>query len=124
MCRGSYPLTPPQPFTPGQEAAGIVTAVGAGVDTPIGSRVLCVSAFYLGHGSFAEECLALASTSFPVPQGLSDAEAAGFWIPHLTGWVGLVDRGRIQRANGSPSSAPPAAAALRRCSSVARSALA
>jgi NADPH2:quinone reductase len=96
MCRGSYPLTPPLPFTPGQEAAGIVTAVGAGVDIPIGSRVLCVTAFYAGHGSFAEECLALAATTFPVPVGLSDAQAAGFWIPHLTGWVGLVDRGRIQ----------------------------
>jgi len=95
MCRGTYPLTPPLPFTPGQEATGIVTAVGAGVDTPIGSHVLCVTAFYIGHGSFAEECLALASTTFPVPVGLSDAQAAGFWIPHLTGWVGLVDRGRI-----------------------------
>src|SRR5947209_8304501 len=28
MCRGTYPLTPPLPFTPGQEATGVVTAVG------------------------------------------------------------------------------------------------
>jgi len=95
MCRGSYPLAPPLPFTPGQEATGIVTAVGAGVDVPIGSHVMCVTAFFLGHGSFAEECLALASTAFPVPAGLDDAQAAGFWIPHLTGWIGLVARGRI-----------------------------
>jgi NADPH2:quinone reductase len=95
MCRGSYPLTPPLPFTPGQEATGIVTAVGAGVDVPIGSHVMCVTAFFIGHGSFAEECLALASTAFPVPMGLSDAQAAGFWIPHLTAWVGLVDRGHL-----------------------------
>ena len=32
MCRGTYPLTPPLPFTPGQEATGVVTAVGDGVD--------------------------------------------------------------------------------------------
>ena len=32
MCRGTYPLTPPLPFTPGQEATGMVTAVGDGVD--------------------------------------------------------------------------------------------
>jgi NADPH:quinone reductase len=30
-----------------------------------------------------------------VPDGLTDAEAAGFWITHLTGWVGLVERGGL-----------------------------
>jgi NADPH2:quinone reductase len=95
MCRGSYPLTPPVPFVSGQEATGTVTAVGEGVDLPIGMRVMCVTAFWQGHGSFAEECLVAADTTFPVPDGLTDAEAAGFWIPHLTGWIGLVDRGRL-----------------------------
>ena len=95
MCRGTYPLTPPLPFTPGQEATGVVTAVGDGVGVAIGDRVMCVTAFYDGHGSFAEECLAPASSAFPVPDGLTDAQAAGFWIPHVTGWIGLVDRGRL-----------------------------
>jgi NADPH2:quinone reductase len=95
MCRGTYPLTPPLPFTPGQEATGVVTAVGDGVDLAIGTRVMCVTMFYVGHGSFAEECLVSADSAFPVPAGLTDTEAAGFWIPHLTGWIGLVDRGRI-----------------------------
>src|ERR1700736_2281639 len=83
MCRGTYPLTPALPFTPGQEATRVITAIGDGVSHEIGSRVMFVSAFYDGHGSFAEECLALSSTAFPVPEGLTDAEAAGFWIPHL-----------------------------------------
>jgi NADPH2:quinone reductase len=95
MCRGSYPLTPPLPFTSGQEATGTVTAVGEGVDLPIGTRIMCVTAFWQGHGSFAEECLVAADSTFPVPDGLTDAEAAGFWIPHLTGWIGLVDRGHL-----------------------------
>jgi NADPH2:quinone reductase len=95
MCRGTYPLTPPLPFTSGQEATGTVTAVGEGVDIPIGTRIMCVTAFWQGHGSFAEECLVAADSTFPVPDGLSDAEAAGFWIPHLTGWIGLVDRGQL-----------------------------
>jgi NADPH2:quinone reductase len=95
MCRGTYPLTPPLPFTPGQEATGVITAVGDGVTRDIGSRVMFVSAFYDGHGSFAHECLALSSTAFPVPEGLTDAEAAGFWIPHLTAWTGLVERGHL-----------------------------
>src|ERR1700686_4393325 len=95
MCRGTYPLTPPLPFTPGQEATGVITAVGDGVTNQVGSRVMFVSTFYDGHGSFAEECLALSSTAFPVPDGLTDTEAAGFWIPHLTAWIGLVDRGHL-----------------------------
>jgi NADPH:quinone reductase len=95
MCRGTYPLTPPLPFISGQEATGTVTAVGEGVDLAVGTRIMCVTAFTEGSGSFAEECLVLADSAFAVPDGLTDAEAAGFWIPHLTGWIGLVDRGRI-----------------------------
>jgi NADPH2:quinone reductase len=95
MCRGIYPLTPPLPFVAGQEATGVITAVGPDVDVAIGTRVMAVSVFYQGHGSFAEECLVGAESTFPVPEGLTDADAAGFWIPHLTGWIGLVDRGRI-----------------------------
>jgi NADPH2:quinone reductase len=95
MCRGTYPLTPPLPFTSGQEATGTVTAVGEGVDIPLGTQIMCVTAFWQGSGSFAEECLVAADGAFPIPDGLSDAEAAGFWIPHMTGWIGLVDRGQI-----------------------------
>ena len=51
--------------------------------------------FWQGMGSFAEECLVDAGSAFAAPPGLTDAEAAGFWIPHLTGWIGLVDRGRV-----------------------------
>lgn len=95
MCRHTYPLTPAAPFTPGQEACGVVTAVGEGVDVPIGATVMAVTAFIQGDGSFAEECLVLADSTFPVPEGLTDIQAAGFWIPHLTGWIGLVDRGHL-----------------------------
>jgi NADPH2:quinone reductase len=96
MCRGTYPLTPPLPFTAGQEATGVVTELGEGVTrVAVGDRIMCVTSFIGGNGSFAEECLASAEGAFPVPEGLTDAEAAGFWIPHLTGWTGLVDRGRI-----------------------------
>lgn len=93
MCRGTYPLTPPLPFTPGQEVTGVVTAVGEGTTRSVGDQVMGVTAFYLGHGSLADECLVDDATVHPVPAGLTDAEAAGFWIPHLTAWTGLVERG-------------------------------
>jgi NADPH2:quinone reductase len=95
MCRGTYPLTPSLPFTPGQEAVGTVTAVGPTVDVPLGARVMAITEFVHGHGSFAEASLVAAQSAFSVPDGLGDREAAGFWIPHLTGWIGLVERGHL-----------------------------
>ena len=55
MCRGSYPLTPGYPFSPGQELVGTVTGVGEGAPANVGDRVMAVSGFYLGHGGFARE---------------------------------------------------------------------
>lgn len=95
MCRHTYPLTPSGTFTPGQEVTGVVTAAGPTAETPLGAKVMSVTSFMDGHGSFAEECLVPAASAFPVPAGLSDAEAAGFWIPHLTAWIGLVDRAHL-----------------------------
>jgi NADPH2:quinone reductase len=96
MCRGVYPLTPALPFVCGQEATGTVTAVGDGVDLAVGTKVMGVTVFTEGRGGFADECLVFPDSTFPVPAGLSDEEAAGFWIPHMTAWIGLVDRGRLQ----------------------------
>jgi NADPH2:quinone reductase len=96
MCRHTYPLTPSGAFTPGQEGTGVVSAVGPDVDMDLGSKVMSTTSFMEGNGSFAEECLAPAQSCFTVPSGLDDVEAAGFWIPHLTAWVGLVDRGRLE----------------------------
>ena len=57
---------------------------------------MSTTSFMEGSGSFAEECLAPAHSSFSVPSALADVDAAGFWIPHLTAWVGLVDRARLE----------------------------
>jgi NADPH:quinone reductase len=96
MCRHTYPLTPPGTFTPGQEGTGVVSAKGPGVGMALGTKVMSTTSFMEGHGSFAEECLAPAQSSFAVPSGLSNVDAAGFWIPHLTAWIGLVDRAHLE----------------------------
>jgi NADPH2:quinone reductase len=57
---------------------------------------MAVSGFFLGHGSFAEEALALDDFCFPVPDALGDAEAAAFLIPYHTAYVGLVRRAALQ----------------------------
>ena len=95
MCRGAYALTPRLPFTPGQELSGRVVAAGPGARTQVGARVMAVSGFFLGHGSFAEEALALDDFCFPVPAPLGDAEAASFLIPYHTAYVGLVRRAKL-----------------------------
>lgn len=96
MCRHTYPLTPRGAFTPGQEGTGVVSAVGPDVDMAIGTKVMSTTSFMEGSGSFAEEYLAPARSSFTVPSGLGDVDAAGFWIPHLTAWIGLVDRAHLE----------------------------
>jgi NADPH2:quinone reductase len=96
MCRGVYPLTPRLPFVCGQEATGKVTAVGDGVELEVGTKVMGVTGFTQGWGGFADECLMIADSIHPVPAGLSDEQAAGFWIPHMTAWIGLVDRGKLE----------------------------
>lgn len=95
MCRGKYAMSPPQPFVPGQEVAGEVVAVGEGCDYAPGDRVMGVTAFYQGHGSCAQYCLAPDFSLYPVPDGMDDARAAGFTIPYHTAWVGLVERGAL-----------------------------
>jgi NADPH2:quinone reductase len=95
MCRGHYPLTPPRPFTPGQEVAGVVTAVGPDVKVPVGQRVMTVTSFTTGDGGFAEETLAFAGGLSEVPDGMKDTDAATFVIAFHTAWAGLVAGGRI-----------------------------
>jgi NADPH2:quinone reductase len=96
LCRGSYALTPKLPFTPGQELAGVVLEAGPGARARVGARVMAVSAFFLGHGGFAEEAFALDDFCFPVPAELPVAEAAAFLIPYHTAWIGLVRRGALR----------------------------
>ncbi len=96
MCRGAYAYTPTLPFTPGQEVVGEITAVGADVNLAVGQRVMAITKFEEGHGGFADEALARATNAYPVPDGMSDADGAGFLIAHLTGWLGLVTRGRME----------------------------
>jgi NADPH2:quinone reductase len=74
----------------------VVSAVGPDVDVALGTKVMSTTGFMEGSGSFAEEYLTSAQSSFTVPSGLGDVDAAGFWIPNLTAWIGLVDRARLE----------------------------
>jgi NADPH:quinone reductase len=94
LCRGTYQVRPPLPFSPGVELCGEVEAAGPGVTgfAP-GDRVIGGSV--LPHGAFAEYALMDAALAMPAPATLDDAEAAPFHITYQTGWFGLHRRARL-----------------------------
>ncbi len=98
MCQGNYALTPQTlPFTQGQEVVGRVVGWGDGVENrKVGDRVMAVTSFFTGNGSFAEQCLGLDDFCLPVPDEMSDAEGAGFLIPFHTASIALVTRGKLE----------------------------
>jgi NADPH:quinone reductase len=96
LCRGGYPLTPRElPFVPGMEGAGVVTALGAGVDPDwLGRRVVGTSV--LPHGTLAEETLVRAGGLYPVPDGVTPAAAATTHIAFTTAHAGLHRRAGLR----------------------------
>lgn len=75
--KGIYKWMPPMPAIPGNEMAGVIEAVGAGVPTErIGQRVF-VSARELPQrgGCYAEYIAVPADAPFALPDAISDAEA-------------------------------------------------
>lgn len=76
---GKYPMQ--LPFYPGSEGAGVVRAVGTGVnDFAVGDRVVWCS----GAGSYAEQTVVDADAAVPVPDGVSDEVAAAVLLQGLT----------------------------------------
>lgn len=77
--RGLYPSS--LPFVPGDEGAGTVVALGAGVeDFSIGDRVVWSSP----HGSYAQLVSVPASEAVPLPDGISCQDAASVFSQGLT----------------------------------------
>jgi len=80
---GTYQVKIPPPFIPGNEAAGIVEAVGPGV-TRIkpGDRVIVTP----HGGGFAEKCVAPEKLCLPLPAALDFAQGAGFTVTYATSY--------------------------------------
>ena len=74
------------PITPGFEVAGVVSAVGSGVDDlHPGDEVMGVSFF----GGYASAVTVPRSQVFPVPEGLSFVEAASMPAVFMTAWFAI-----------------------------------
>lgn len=92
ICLGRYQLKPPPPFVPGGEVAGVVAAVGAGVeDLSVGQRALAIT----GFGGFSSHLALPAAAAVPVPDAMDLAVAAAFPQAYCTAHFALVQRGGL-----------------------------
>src|SRR5438309_590465 len=87
---GTYQVKPELPFVPGAEVAGEVEAAPAGSGFEPGDRVLAaVSQDGTQRGGYTEVTHAEPDAVLKIPQAMSFAEAAAFFINYQTGWFGL-----------------------------------
>lgn len=77
---GLYPWDVPSDLVTGGEAAGVIEAVGPGVDLPVGLRV----AYTVRNGAYASHRVIAADQLVPIPDGISDETAAAVMLKGLT----------------------------------------
>lgn len=93
ITRGKYQFKPDLPFSPAAEIAGVVETVSADVrDLKPGQRVCG----YIAWGGAREKVAVPAKLMIPVPEGVSDAAAAGISVTYGTAMHGLKDRGGLK----------------------------
>lgn len=95
--RGRYFEQPKLPSRIGYEAAGIVEAVGPGVDKSlVGKKVATVPGYSMNdYGVLGEEAVVPATSLGEYPEKLSPAEGAAVWMQYLTAWGALVHLGKV-----------------------------
>lgn len=93
IIEGKYQIKPEMPFSPGGEMAGEVLEVGEKVTRfKAGDRVMGLT----GFGAFAEEIVVAEDNLLPIPEGMSDEEAAAFTMVYGTSYHALKQRANIQ----------------------------
>jgi len=93
IIRDLYQFKPERPFAPGGEIAGVVEAVGEGVEQfKVGDRVFGG----VGNGGLVEKIVVDAKRIFPVPEGVAFEKAASLMMTYGTTIHGLKDRAHIK----------------------------
>ena len=94
--KGLYPVPPGASDIPGLEVAGTIVegdkAAMVAAGFAVGDRVCALVA----GGGYAELCAAPVEQCLPVPEGLSDIEAASLPETFFTVWSNVFERGRLQ----------------------------
>lgn len=118
--RRGLPIETPMPHIGGSDIAGVVQALGAGVEgVPIGTRVVVDPSIgydwyevedggsvlerppfrIIGEhtqGGFAEYAVVPASNLMEIPEGFSSARAAAAGLAFVTSWRALITRGGLR----------------------------
>lgn len=95
-CHGRYlTINPPLPYTLGMEGMGEVVAAGPGAEQWLGRRVVASAKW--AFGGYADYVIADIGMVFDAPAGLDDIAAAAFFYPFHLAWLGLHERGGLQR---------------------------
>jgi len=93
---GNYPVPPGASDILGLEVAGVIEqgdpAELAAAGFKLGDRVCALVA----GGGYAEYCVAPIAQTLPVPEGLTDVEAASLPETFFTVWSNLMERARLQ----------------------------
>lgn len=93
MIAGKYQVKTPTPFVPGNEAAGVVSAIGPDVTQfSVGDNVIINST----GGAFADKCLADVHATAPLPEDLTFEQGAGFSVTYSTSYHALKQSADLQ----------------------------
>src|SRR5258707_8588537 len=93
IIEGKYQFKPELPFSPGGEVAGVVKALGEGIERiKVGQRVIA----FTGWGGFAEEVLVEANVLIPIPEQMDFVTASAFVMVYGTSHYALKDRAKLQ----------------------------
>ncbi|VCX41493.1 unnamed protein product, partial [Gulo gulo] len=91
--QGLYDRLPPLPLTPGMEGAGVVIAVGEGVnDRKVGDRVMVL----IRSGMWQEEVTVPSAQTFQMPEAMTFEEAAALLVNYITAYMVLFDFGNLR----------------------------
>lgn len=89
-----FPVRPPK--VPGRDGAGIVRAVGAGVDDFAPGDRVCFTCEHVEQGSYAELCVRPAGAVVKLPDELGFAEGAALMHAGVCAYIAVVETARLQ----------------------------
>ncbi|MFY1667241.1 zinc-dependent alcohol dehydrogenase family protein [Pseudomonas sp. Pseu.R1] len=95
--QGNYVEPVKLPARLGYESAGVIAAVGAGVEhLAVGDRVSTVPSFSLNdYGLYGEEVLAPAHAVVKLPDSVSFEQATAIWNVFITPYGALIENGQL-----------------------------
>jgi NADPH:quinone reductase len=120
LLAGKYRYAPKLPVVPGYEIAGIVDAIGEGVTGfKVGQRVAALTVY----GGYGELLIRDAAHFLPIPDGVSDVQAAAVILNYVTAWqmihrVAKVQSGQTALVTGAAGGVGTAALQLLRLAGV------